>query len=166
VVCRTRPERKFDEICRAALTFGLRLGSYEIQSAIRAGWVRCIKRMTRNSGATLPSKSYHEYAVTGSPDADTITLKKIAPRTAEVVLLHAGKHMATVRREISEDGQTMTISYEGELLGDHVDYVAVTTNRSRRLQFICERWPVKTQKAVGGAGPDSSRLGCVSTFCE
>jgi hypothetical protein len=67
----------------------------------------------------------HEYPVTGSPDADTITLKKIAPRTAEVVLLHAGKHMATVRREISEDGQTMTISYEGELLGDHVDYVAV-----------------------------------------
>jgi hypothetical protein len=51
-----------------------------------------------------------EYAVTGSPDADTIALKKVAPRTAAVVLSHAGKVMATVRRVISEDGQTMTIS--------------------------------------------------------
>ena len=66
-----------------------------------------------------------EYAVTGSPDADTIALKKVAPRTAEATLTHAGKVMATARRVISEDGNTLTIAYEGELLGNHVDYVAV-----------------------------------------
>jgi hypothetical protein len=66
-----------------------------------------------------------EYTVTGSPDADTIKLKKVAPRTAEAVLSHAGKVMATVRRVISEDGRTMTLTYVGELLGQPVDYTAV-----------------------------------------
>src|SRR5437867_477159 len=53
-----------------------------------------------------------EYALTGSPDADTIALKKVAPRTAEAVLSHAGKMIATARRVISEDGQTLTITYK------------------------------------------------------
>jgi hypothetical protein len=66
-----------------------------------------------------------EYAVTGSPDADTIALKKVAPRTAEAILSHAGQVMATVRRVISEDGKTMTIAYQGTLLGERADYVAV-----------------------------------------
>ena len=66
-----------------------------------------------------------EYAVTGSPDADTIALKKVAPRTAEVTLSHAGRATASVRRVISEDGQSMTIAYKGEVLGQEVDYVAV-----------------------------------------
>jgi hypothetical protein len=66
-----------------------------------------------------------EYPVTGSPDVDTIALKKVAPRTAEAVLSHAGQVMATVRRVISEDGKTMTISYQGMVLGERADYVAV-----------------------------------------
>jgi hypothetical protein len=66
-----------------------------------------------------------EYPVTGSPDADTIALKKVAPRTAEAILSHAGQVMATVRRVISEDGKTMTIAYQGTLLGERADYVAV-----------------------------------------
>jgi hypothetical protein len=66
-----------------------------------------------------------EYPVTGSPDADTIALKKVAPRTAEAVLSHAGQLMASVRRVISADGKTMTIAYQGTLLGDKADYVAV-----------------------------------------
>jgi hypothetical protein len=66
-----------------------------------------------------------EYAVTGSPDADTIALKKVAPRTAEATLLHAGKVIATASRVISEDGNMLTISYQGVQLGNHVDYVAV-----------------------------------------
>ena len=66
-----------------------------------------------------------EYPVTGAPDADTIALKKVAPRTAEAVLSHAGQVMATVRRVISEDGKTMTIAYQGTLLGERADYIAV-----------------------------------------
>src|SRR5262245_43548244 len=66
-----------------------------------------------------------EYPVTGSPDADSIALKKVAPRTAEAVLSHAGQVMATVRRIISEDGKTMTMAYQGTLLGERADYIAV-----------------------------------------
>jgi hypothetical protein len=66
-----------------------------------------------------------EYAVTGSPDADTITLKKVAPRTAQAELSHAGMIMAKASRTISEDGLVMTIAYKGELMGRPVDYVAV-----------------------------------------
>jgi len=33
--------------------------------------------------------------------------------------------MATARRVISEDGSTLTIEYQGELLGERVDYTAV-----------------------------------------
>ena len=66
-----------------------------------------------------------EYAVTGSPDADTIALKRVAPRTAEATLSHAGRVMATASRVISEDGNMLTITYQGVQLGNHVDYVAV-----------------------------------------
>jgi len=66
-----------------------------------------------------------EYPISGSPDADTIALKKVAPRTAEATLSHAGQTMASVRRVISADGKTMTIAYQGTLLGDKADYVAV-----------------------------------------
>jgi len=66
-----------------------------------------------------------EYPVTGAPDTDTIALKKVAPRTAEAVLSHAGQVMATVRRVISEDGKTMTMAYQGTLLGERADYIAV-----------------------------------------
>src|SRR6266581_2225177 len=64
-----------------------------------------------------------EYAVTGSPDADTIALKKVAPRTAEATLLHAGRVIATASRVISEDGNVLTITYQGVQLGNQVDYI-------------------------------------------
>ena len=66
-----------------------------------------------------------EYAVTGSPDADTIALKRVAPRTAEATLLHAGRVIATASRVISEDGNVLTITYQGVQLGNQVDYIAV-----------------------------------------
>ena len=66
-----------------------------------------------------------EYAVTGSPDADTIALKRVAPRSAEATLMHAGKVIATASRVISEDGDILTITYQGVQLGSQVDYIAV-----------------------------------------
>ena len=66
-----------------------------------------------------------EYPVTGSSESDTIALKKIAPRTAEAVMSHAGRVMATARRAISADGQTLTIEYKGESQGQQVNYTAV-----------------------------------------
>jgi hypothetical protein len=66
-----------------------------------------------------------EYPVTGSPDSETIVLKKIDAYTAEATLTHAGNVMATFRRVISKDGKTMTITYKGTSQGGLGTNVAV-----------------------------------------
>lgn len=54
-----------------------------------------------------------DYPVTGSRRAVAISLKKIDDRTSESILKHAGKVIGHARREVSEDGKTMTVSYKG-----------------------------------------------------
>ena len=69
-----------------------------------------------------------EYPVAGSPDYDTIRLKKIDASTSEAVLGHAGHVFATTRRVISDDGQTMTITFHAdELQGTRIHNVMVFT---------------------------------------
>jgi hypothetical protein len=53
----------------------------------------------------------HEYPVMGTEAYDTIRLKRIDARTAEVVLSHAGRVYGRARRVISEDGRTLTIAF-------------------------------------------------------
>src|SRR5262245_11525897 len=55
-----------------------------------------------------------EYPVSGSSDYDAIRLKKVDSRTFEGVLSHAGNVFATTRRVISEDGKTMTITFQAK----------------------------------------------------
>ena len=50
--------------------------------------------------------------ISGSPDADMIALKSVDADTAEADLYHAGRAIGRVRRVISRDGQTMTITVE------------------------------------------------------
>lgn len=64
-----------------------------------------------------------EYPVTGSPDADAITLKKLDNFTAEATLMHGGKVFGVARRVISKDGKTMTISFKSR--DGAIDNVAV-----------------------------------------
>jgi hypothetical protein len=66
-----------------------------------------------------------EYPLSGSPDAERVSLKKISPNEAQVALGHAGKVIGTARRVISRDGKTMTITYKGELEGQSVVNVSV-----------------------------------------
>jgi hypothetical protein len=54
-----------------------------------------------------------EYPVTGSLTFDAITLNRIDRLTAEAKLTHASKEIGSARRVISEDGKTMTITFEG-----------------------------------------------------
>ena len=71
-----------------------------------------------------------EYPVSGSPDYDTIRLKKIDSSTSEAVLGHAGQVFATTRRVVSEDGQTMTITFHAdELQGTRIHNVMVFTRQ-------------------------------------
>ena len=100
--------------------------TYEAQGQ---GVKATIKTINANGRATtvqyVANYDSLEYPVTGSPDSDTIALKRVAAHTAEATLSHAGKTMATARRVIAEDGRTLTIAYQGELQGERVDYVAV-----------------------------------------
>ena len=66
-----------------------------------------------------------EYPLSGSPDAERVSLKKLSPYEAEVALGHAGRVIGTARRMISRDGKTMTITYRGELEGQSVINVSV-----------------------------------------
>ena len=55
-----------------------------------------------------------EYPVTGTEDYDHILLKRVDARTAEAVLMHAGRVYGTARRAIAESGKTMTITFQQE----------------------------------------------------
>ena len=55
-----------------------------------------------------------EYQLTGSSRVDTIQLKRVNDRVAEATLRHARKELGTARRTISEDGNSMTISFRGK----------------------------------------------------
>jgi hypothetical protein len=67
-----------------------------------------------------------EYPVTGSPEYDTIKLRKVDASTSEAVLGHAGKVFATARRILSEDGMRMTIVFQTDPSGGtRVDNVMV-----------------------------------------
>jgi hypothetical protein len=67
-----------------------------------------------------------EYPVTGNPDTDMITLKKVDKYTADAVLTHAGKEYGSARRVVSEDGKQMTITFQGrDSQGRSVKNVAV-----------------------------------------
>jgi hypothetical protein len=49
-----------------------------------------------------------DYPVTGNPNADMISLKRLNDRTVEATLKKGGKPVTTVRRVVSRDGKTMT----------------------------------------------------------
>jgi hypothetical protein len=50
--------------------------------------------------------------VIGTPDYDSVTLKRVDAYTSEATLSHAGKLFGTARRVIAEDGRTMTITFK------------------------------------------------------
>jgi hypothetical protein len=53
-----------------------------------------------------------DYPVVGSDDYDAISLHKTSDRVSEATLMHGGTVVANARREISEDGRSMTIIYK------------------------------------------------------
>jgi hypothetical protein len=54
-----------------------------------------------------------DYAFTGNPNADTISLKRIDDFTIESMTKKAGKVLTTGTRVISKDGKVMTITQKG-----------------------------------------------------
>ncbi|MBV9508644.1 MAG: hypothetical protein JO323_26970 [Acidobacteriia bacterium] len=74
---------------------------------------------------TTPNGEQHKVSGSGGP-ADSVALKRINNFTAESSLMHAGKEIAKTKRVIDEQGQTMTITYNGlDPDGNPVNYTMV-----------------------------------------
>ena len=55
-----------------------------------------------------------DYPLTGSPAADAVALKRIDARTTERTDKKAGTVAQTLRRVVSQDGKTMTVTVKGK----------------------------------------------------
>lgn len=66
-----------------------------------------------------------EYPFTGSPNFDTISLRRVNAYVAEATLRHAQVIIGTAEREIARDGKSMIIRYKGtDQRGRQVEVVA------------------------------------------
>ena len=68
--------------------------------------------------------------VTGSSSIDSIKMGRVGRKQLKSQLSQRGKQVATTVREVSEDGNTLTITYDGGAIdGSRVHYVAVFDRR-------------------------------------
>ena len=71
--------------------------------------------------------------VTGSTSIDAIRMGRVDRKQLKSQLMQRGKQVATTVREVSEDGNTLTITYDGGATdGSRVHYVAVFDRFDRR----------------------------------
>ena len=54
-----------------------------------------------------------DHPITGSPMADTVSLKRLDANTTERTDKKGGKVTQTLTRKVSSDGKTMTVTYKG-----------------------------------------------------
>jgi hypothetical protein len=67
-----------------------------------------------------------DYPTTGNPDADTISVKRIDAHNAKSVMKKNGKVVQTVMRNVSKDGNTLTMKTQGtNAKGEKIDNVLV-----------------------------------------
>jgi hypothetical protein len=62
-----------------------------------------------------------DYPVTGRSLGETLSMVKVDDYLAQVNIKHAGKPIAFVLREISRDGKSMTMTFDGNLGVNGVD---------------------------------------------
>ena len=67
-----------------------------------------------------------DHPITGSPMADTVSLKRLDANTTERTDKKAGKVVQTLTRKLSSDGKTMTVTIKGtDAEGRPINNVAV-----------------------------------------
>lgn len=85
------------------------------------GTVRTVFRSGKETIVIYPvDNDGKEHPVEGSPDMDGIEMKRVGDNISESKLIHAGKVIGQARRTVSDDGKSMTITYEGMLEGEKV----------------------------------------------
>jgi hypothetical protein len=67
-----------------------------------------------------------DHPITGSPMADTVSLKRLDANTTERTDKKGGKVVQTLTRKLSSDGKTVTVTYKGtDAQGRPINNVAV-----------------------------------------
>jgi hypothetical protein len=66
-----------------------------------------------------------ERMVTGNPEYDAVTLRKIDEYTSAVTMTHAGAVYGVGRRQVSTDGKTLTLTFDRQNTDNAVHNVAV-----------------------------------------
>ena len=66
-----------------------------------------------------------DIVVTGVPDYDRVTLRKVDELTSDAVLSHAGNVYGVARRTIAADGKSMTITFDRKSTEERIHNVAV-----------------------------------------
>jgi hypothetical protein len=67
-----------------------------------------------------------DHPITGSPMADTVSLKRLDANTTERTDKKGGKVTQTLTRKVSNDGKTLTVTYKGtNAKGESINNVAV-----------------------------------------
>ena len=69
---------------------------------------------TMVSGKSTFKYDGKDYAISGSPDYDTLTLKRVDANTITSVQKRNGKAIGTTTRTVSADGKVMTLTSEGK----------------------------------------------------
>jgi hypothetical protein len=79
---------------------------------------------------TSPKYDGKDYPMTGNPNADSISMKKINDHTIETSTKKDGKPLTTNRSVVSKDGKTRTSTYTGKnAKGEDVNNVVVYTRQ-------------------------------------
>ncbi len=74
----------------------------------------------------------HARQVTGAAQIDAIEMHRVSDRKSVSTLLHAGREIARTVREVSDDGQTLTILVDSVTGGETVHNVSVYHRLSAR----------------------------------
>jgi len=67
-----------------------------------------------------------DYAISGSPDYDTLSLQRVNGSTVKSAMKRAGKHVGVTTRTVSDHGKVLTLTSKlTSAKGKHYDMVAV-----------------------------------------
>jgi hypothetical protein len=81
---------------------------------------------TKTSGQSNYKSDGKDYAITGSPDFDTLAVMRVDAYTAKNVQKKDGKRVGTTIRKVSKDGKVLTLRSKGtSATGAKVDNVLV-----------------------------------------
>jgi hypothetical protein len=73
-----------------------------------------MKRVTSEGKEVTAETTYKydgkDYPLTGSPDYDTVSARRIAANTVEITQKKSGKVVGTATRNVSKDGKTLTLA--------------------------------------------------------